>query len=146
MSKKLSPFAKWLQNLRWFLSFAEYPHSKITFHLWLNLRGLEALCRGSNFLVKGRQLEWLPVCFTVYSEPSLQWQNLFLKMLPLKWICCCKESLMDRMICKKDLVLFLFPHRTYVLEEAILTNIQNKCFFKVLNTIFLHKLWLTVTS
>ena len=44
-------------------------------------------------------------------------------------------------------VLFLFPHRTYVLDiceyrltEAILTNIQNVCFFKVLNTIFLHNL------
>ena len=42
-------------------------------------------------------------------------------MLPLKWICCCKESLTDRIICKKDLVLFLFPHRTlcfgYLLES-----------------------------
>ena len=28
----------------------------------------------------------------------------------------CKESLMDRMICKKNLVLFLFPQRTYVLD------------------------------
>ena len=54
---------------------------------------------------------------------------------------------MSRLICKKGLVLFLFPHRTYVLDfcknrltEAILTNIQNVCFFKVLNTIFLHNL------
>ena len=38
------------------------------------------------------------------------------------------------MICKKDLVLFLFSHKTYVLDiclnclsEAILTNIQNIC-------------------
>ena len=56
-----------------------------------------------------------------YSEPSLQRQHLFQKMLPLKWICCCKESLMDIMICKKDLVLFVFPHRTlcfgYLLES-----------------------------
>ena len=38
---------------------------------------------------------------------------------------------MDRMICKKDLVLFLFPHRTYVwIFVAILTNIQ------VITTIF----------
>ena len=54
---------------------------------------------------------------------------------------------MDRMICKKGIVLFLFPHRAYVLDmcydrlaEAILTNIQNICFFNVLNTIFLHDL------
>ena len=45
---------------------------------------------------------------------------------------------MSRLISKKDLVLFLFPDRTYVLDicknrltEAILTNIQNICFFKV---------------
>ena len=37
-------------------------------------------------------------------------------VLPLKWIFCYKESLMDIMICKKDLVLLLFPHRTYVLD------------------------------
>ena len=40
-----------------------------------------------------------------YIEPSLQRQHLLpLKMLPLKRICCCKESLMARMVCKKDLV------------------------------------------
>ena len=34
------------------------------------------------------------------------------------------ESLIDRMICKEALVLFIFSHRTYVLDicEAILTN------------------------
>ena len=36
------------------------------------------------------------------------------KDVAIKMNCCCKESLMDRMICKKDLVLFLFPQRTYV--------------------------------
>ena len=53
---------------------------------------------------------------------------------------------MDRMICKKGIGLFLLPLRTYVLDicsnclaEAILTNIQNICFFKVLN-IFVHDL------
>ena len=51
-----------------------------------------------------------------YSEPSLQRQHLFPKMLPLKWICCCKESLMQRMISKKGLVILLFPQRTYVLD------------------------------
>ena len=50
--------------------------------------------------------------FRIYSEPSLQRQNLFPKMLPLKRIFCCEESVMDRMICKKDLVLFLLPHIT----------------------------------
>ena len=33
-----------------------------------------------------------------------------------RWICSCNESLMVRMICKKDLVLFLFPNRTYILD------------------------------
>ena len=54
---------------------------------------------------------------------------------------------MDRMICKKGIDLFLFPYITYVLDicknhiaEAVLTSNQNKCFFKVLNTIFLHDL------
>ena len=44
------------------------------------------------------------------------------------------KSSMDRMICNKGLVLFLFPHRTYVLDvclnrlsEGILINIQNIC-------------------
>ena len=51
-----------------------------------------------------------------YSEPSLQQQHLFLKTLPLKWIRCCTEYLMSRLICKKGLVLFLYPHRTCVLN------------------------------
>ena len=58
---------------------------------------------------------------------------------------------MSRSICKKGLVLFLFPHRTYVwdicwnrLSESILTNIQNICFFKIFNTIFMHNLRLMV--
>ena len=53
-------------------------------------------------------------CLSKYSEPSLQ-QHLFSKILSLKWIFCYKESLTDRMICKKDLVLLLFPHRVDVL-------------------------------
>ena len=40
-----------------------------------------------------------------YSEPSLQRQHLFPKMLPLKYMCCCYESLISRMICKKGLVI-----------------------------------------
>ena len=44
-------------------------------------------------------------------------------------ICSWTEYLMSRLICKKGLVLFLFPRRTYVLDIY---------FFKVLNTIFLH--------
>ena len=46
---------------------------------------------------------------------------------------------MSRVVCKKCLILFLFLHRTYVLDicknrlsEAILKHIQNICFFKVL--------------
>ena len=36
-----------------------------------------------------RQIRWKPFLFlheSIYSEPSLQWQHLFPKMLPLKWI------------------------------------------------------------
>ena len=61
------------------------------------------------------------VCCRIYSEPSVQRHHLFPKMLPLKWFLYCKKSLMDRMICKKGLVLFLFPYRTlcfgYLLES-----------------------------
>ena len=92
------------------------------------------------------QITWI---MDYYSEPSLQRQHLFPKMLPLKWIWCYTEYLMGRLIWKKGLFLFLFPQRTYVLDicknclnEAILTNIQNICFFKALNTIFLHNMWL----
>ena len=53
---------------------------------------------------------------TTYSEPSLQRHHLFRKTLPFKWICCCTEYLMSRLICKKGLVLFLFLHRTYLLD------------------------------
>ena len=49
--------------------------------------------------------------------------------------------------CKKSLVLFLFPHRTYVLgifynclTEVILKNFKNIFFLNVLNTISLHNL------
>ena len=52
----------------------------------------------------------------VYSEPSLKRQHLFPKTLPLKWICCCREYLISRLICKISIVLFLCPHRTYVLD------------------------------
>ena len=71
-----------------------------------------------------------------YSEPLLQRQHLFPKMLPLKWICCCKEFLMSRMICKKGIVLYIFPHRTNICIcqnchfEAVLTNIWNICYLK----------------
>ena len=34
-----------------------------------------------------------------------------LKVIAFKWIWCCKKSLMNGMMCKKGLVLFLFPHR-----------------------------------
>ena len=48
------------------------------------------------------------------------------------------------MICKKGIVLILFSRSRYA--EAILANIQNICFFKVLNAIFLHDLWRIVTA
>ena len=41
----------------------------------------------------------------IESEASFHRQHLFPKMLPLKWICCCKESYMDRMVCENEVVL-----------------------------------------
>ena len=46
-----------------------------------------------------------------YSEPSLQRQYLFRRRLLLKWICCCKEYLISKLICKKGFVLLLFPRK-----------------------------------
>ena len=42
-----------------------------------------------------------------YSEPSLQRQHLFTKTLSFKWICCCKEYLMSRLMCKRGFVFVL---------------------------------------
>ena len=71
--------------------------------------GICAVWSGSSL-----QIHRITGYWRIYSEPSLQRQHLFRKLLPLKWICCCKESLMSRLICKKGLVVFLFPHGTYV--------------------------------
>ena len=49
-----------------------------------------------------------------YSEPSLQRQHFCQKTLTLKWLCCCKESFMSRLVYKKVLVLFLLPNRRHV--------------------------------
>ena len=57
------------------------------------------------------------------------------------------KYLMSWLIHKKVLVLFFFPHSTYVLDICkILKIIKSICFFQVLNTIFLHNLWLIVAS
>ena len=45
---------------------------------------------------------------SVYSEPSLQRQHLFPKILPLKWICCCKEFSVGIMVCNKCHAYFNF--------------------------------------
>ena len=88
----------------------------------------------------------------MYSEPLLQWQHVFPMTLPLKWICCCTEYLMSRLICKKGLVSFLFTHKTYVFDIFRIASlrwlyqISKRCFFKLLNAMFLHNLWLIVTS
>ena len=86
-----------------------------------------------------------------YRGPSLQRQHFFLKMLQLKWIFCGKESLMDRMICKKGLALFLFPHRTLCfgyLLDSLHTHWggSNKTYIACsFNVIFLHNFSLAVT-
>ena len=56
------------------------------------------------------------VTTSIYSDPLLQRQHLFPKTLLLKWICCCTEYLMSRLIRKKVPVLFLVSHRIYVLS------------------------------
>ena len=32
---------------------------------------------------------------------------------------CCLNRIMSRLICKKDLILFLFPRRTYILDVSL---------------------------
>ena len=93
------------------------------------------------------------VAIKEYSEPSLQRHHLFPKILPLKWICCCKEFLTSRMICNKCYVLFIPIHRMNVLDicwnlltKAILIIIQNICCLKYWIIMFLHNFWFTVTS
>ena len=68
-------------------------------------------------------------------------------MLPLKWICCCKESLIVR-ICKKDLVLFLFPRRTYILEWSVSNIYRKHMLLEVLMqySCIIYCISLTVTS
>ena len=87
------------------------------------------------------------------SQPSLQRQHFFTKPLPLRWICCCTEYLMSRLIIKRVLVLFIFHHRTYFWIFVRIASLRrfsqiskNLCFFKVLNTTFLQNVWLIVTS
>ena len=41
------------------------------------------------------------------------------KMLPLKWICCCKESYMDWMICKKTLFYSCFLTEHMLLDSLM---------------------------
>ena len=69
-----------------------------------------------NIRILSENFQFLVVEFSIYSELSLQRQHLFPKTLPLKWICRCTEYLMSRRMCKKGIVLFLFPYRTYVLD------------------------------
>ena len=70
-------------------------------------------------------VSYLPYAWK-YSEPSLQRQHVFPKILPLKWICCCKESLMDRMICKKRPCFILISSQHiwfgYLLESPQWSN------------------------
>ena len=60
---------------------------------------------------------------------SLQRHHLFIRMMLSKWIFWCKKFFMSRIICKKVLNLFLFPHSIYIylkrLSKVIISNIQN---------------------
>ena len=83
---------------------------------------------------------------------AFTWQHLFPKMLPLKWICCCKESLMYRMICKNPLFYsyFLREHTFWIFVRIAsvrrLQQISKTCVAWSFNAIFLHNFSLTVTS
>ena len=80
------------------------------------LRSLIRIFAGRTLPMGGFLTLRLILLLWYYGEPSLQRQHLFPKTLPLKWICYCTEYKMSRLICKKGLVLFLFPHRTYILD------------------------------
>ena len=60
------------------------------------------------------ELNIMKESYSTQSSRYSERHHLFPKILPLKWICCCKEFLMSRMICNGCHVLFLFLHRTYV--------------------------------
>ena len=80
-----------------------------------------------------------------YSEPSLQRQHLFPKMLPLKWMCCCKDSLMDRMLYKKDLIEYMFWIHCVSPQWGDSNKYPNHMLLGF-NAIFLRNFSLTVTS
>ena len=90
-----------------------------------------------------------------YSEPSLQRQHLFPKTMSLKWICCWTEYLMSRLIYmyKQRFCFVLISSENicfgYLLESPHRGD-SNKypkhMFLLNINTIFLHNLWLIVTS
>ena len=108
------------------------------FFYLMNLKIMIRLCRYADVFIDCichcscivvclfQDMNYLQDVSNVYSElaasrePSLQRQYLFPKMLQLKWLCCCKESVMRRLIYKKGLVLFQFPRTTscfgYLLE------------------------------
>ena len=51
-----------------------------------------------------------------YSEFPHYNDSIRFNDIAIKMNLCCKESLISRMICKKCLVLYLFLHRTHVLD------------------------------
>ena len=65
----------------------------------------------------------------------------------IKRLCCCKESLMDRMICKKGLVSFLLTHRTRAfsacsagLKFGPIPNAKYPLFFPISSYFFPQKM------
>ena len=78
----------------------------------------------------------------LYSKPSLQRQYLFPKMLPLKWFCCCKESLNAA---EWHIRKGWFYSYTSIEHWGDSNKYQNHMFLKLLKTLFLHKVWLIVT-
>ena len=108
---------------------------------------------GADLFSEGRQITILTVTFP---ETDLQWTLVTTtasaaKDFTIKMNLLCKESLMGRMLCKKDPVLFLFPHKTwfgYLLELSQWGN-SNKYLKRVtwsFDVIFMHNFSLTVTS
>ena len=73
------------------------------------------VCRKEMYSTSTRQRTAVPDHITHLMATSLETTVIVVMRVLIKLICCSEDSFISRMICKKSLVLFLFPH-TYVSE------------------------------
>ena len=106
---RVSRLLPWLPS--WILELNYFSNSDLNVTRWANKT------KSANLVYLlfsvSRRSAFSELIYFHYSEPSLQWHHLFPKTLPLKWICCCKESLMSRLIHQKVLAVcsyFLIEH------------------------------------